>query len=338
MHLQCEDLNRVQWRGRWSQFRAVEHYIQEVAAQTLLHTLDPCARHRIKSFSDATSLLISFLVDSVKALWWWKRGSRDIHPHLWEDLCRAGKCRLMQSINWWSSNTWLWSSTWPLPNPPEEGEPRYPSNFSYFAVSPAVSFFCSSSDFDGFISWPIPAIWEDLCRAGKMQIDIYIYIYVWKQQGLFSSYRLFKKVMDVDLVRFFKGLNWHHRKMLVVVGETQHVQSAILRSFVYQIVSFKATNKEWFNITFDLADSAQIQSALRGLMGHVFDQYNHLMHQEPEVIFLFFSEKTQILVEKLDVLTQTVLVLKSSFSDFMNHDWVQKGHLKCFGSFNSVQG
>ena len=69
MHLQCEDLNRVQWRGRWSQFRAVEHYIQEVAAQTLLHTLDPCARHRIKSFSDAaTSLLISFLVDSVKAL------------------------------------------------------------------------------------------------------------------------------------------------------------------------------------------------------------------------------------------------------------------------------
>ncbi len=55
-------------------------------------------------------------------------------------------------------------------------------------------------------------------------------------------------------------------------------------------------------------------------MGHVFDQYNHLMHQEPVVIFLFFSEKTQILVEKLDVLTQTVLVLKSSFSGFMTQE------------------
>ena len=67
MYLQCEDLSRIQWRGRWSQLKTVEHYIQEVAAQTLMHSLDSLSRNRVKVFSEAASaLMLSFLVDDVK--------------------------------------------------------------------------------------------------------------------------------------------------------------------------------------------------------------------------------------------------------------------------------
>ena len=75
--LQCEGLCRIQRRGRWSQLRTVEHYIQEVAAQTLLHSLSPLAKAQVKLMSSAAPILLDLFlhsVDGVKALW---RGNWD---------------------------------------------------------------------------------------------------------------------------------------------------------------------------------------------------------------------------------------------------------------------
>ena len=58
MFLSTEDLPRVQWRGRWAQLKTVEHYIQEVAAQTLVAKLDPLAKHRIGVLDSASSALL----------------------------------------------------------------------------------------------------------------------------------------------------------------------------------------------------------------------------------------------------------------------------------------
>eukprot|EP00434_Breviolum_minutum_P041149 symbB.v1.2.036602.t1/scaffold5201.1/size46531/4 len=44
MFMDSEDLARVQWRGRWSQLKTLEYYIQEVGAQTILAKL-PSSAH-----------------------------------------------------------------------------------------------------------------------------------------------------------------------------------------------------------------------------------------------------------------------------------------------------
>eukprot|EP00435_Cladocopium_sp_Y103_P010900 s2474_g2.t2 len=55
MYLVTEDLPRIQWRGRWSQLKTVEHYVQEVAAQTLLTRLDERAKHRLKLLDESSA-------------------------------------------------------------------------------------------------------------------------------------------------------------------------------------------------------------------------------------------------------------------------------------------
>lgn len=62
LYLQCEDLCRVQWRGRWSQLKTVEHYIQEVAAQTLMHNLSDLAKHRVRFLHEAAPMLLSLFL------------------------------------------------------------------------------------------------------------------------------------------------------------------------------------------------------------------------------------------------------------------------------------
>ena len=65
--LESEDLSLIQWRGRWAQLKTVEHYIQEVAAQSLLAQMPPEDRAVAKLFADASGpLLHSFLVDKSK--------------------------------------------------------------------------------------------------------------------------------------------------------------------------------------------------------------------------------------------------------------------------------
>ena len=63
LYLTSEDLAKVQWRGRWSQIRTVEHYVQEVAAQTLVSQLDSLSKQRVKVFDAASDFLLSAFLD-----------------------------------------------------------------------------------------------------------------------------------------------------------------------------------------------------------------------------------------------------------------------------------
>ena len=44
LYLATEDVQLVQWRGRWTKLKTVEFYLQEVAAQLMLHRLDVLSR------------------------------------------------------------------------------------------------------------------------------------------------------------------------------------------------------------------------------------------------------------------------------------------------------
>lgn len=67
LYLQHEDLSLVQWRGRWAQIKTVEHYIQEVAAQSMIARLPQASRGIVKIFSEAAAALLhQFLVDRSK--------------------------------------------------------------------------------------------------------------------------------------------------------------------------------------------------------------------------------------------------------------------------------
>ena len=51
MYQRTEDIERIQWRGRWQQRRTLEHYLQDVAGQLLLAGLSESHRHHIKQLS-----------------------------------------------------------------------------------------------------------------------------------------------------------------------------------------------------------------------------------------------------------------------------------------------
>ena len=49
-----EDVAWIAWRGRWARTRTLEFYLQEVAAQLLLHQLSPVSRQTIRTFDEAS--------------------------------------------------------------------------------------------------------------------------------------------------------------------------------------------------------------------------------------------------------------------------------------------
>ena len=53
-----EDINWVAWRGRWSRIKTLEHYLQEVGAQILIHELRPRAKARIECLADASGAVL----------------------------------------------------------------------------------------------------------------------------------------------------------------------------------------------------------------------------------------------------------------------------------------
>ena len=55
-----EDINWVAWRGRWSRIKTLEHYLQEVGAQILIHELKPRAKARIECLADASGSVLWF--------------------------------------------------------------------------------------------------------------------------------------------------------------------------------------------------------------------------------------------------------------------------------------
>ena len=54
-----EDVNWVAWRGRWSRVRTLEYYLQEVAAQMMVHTLSPASKSKVEILSNASSAVLS---------------------------------------------------------------------------------------------------------------------------------------------------------------------------------------------------------------------------------------------------------------------------------------
>lgn len=72
LYLATEDIGLVQWRGRWTKQKTIEFYLQEVAAQLMLHDLDVLARERIRKLSAAArsllqSAAVSFCERSAQA-------------------------------------------------------------------------------------------------------------------------------------------------------------------------------------------------------------------------------------------------------------------------------
>ena len=48
----CEDVNWIAWRGRWARVKTLEYYLQEVAAQMLIHELSSKSKVRIFALAD----------------------------------------------------------------------------------------------------------------------------------------------------------------------------------------------------------------------------------------------------------------------------------------------
>ena len=60
LYLATEDIQLIAWRGRWTKVKTIEFYLQEVAAQLILHHLSDSAKARIELLAKfATSLLES---------------------------------------------------------------------------------------------------------------------------------------------------------------------------------------------------------------------------------------------------------------------------------------
>ena len=64
LYLATEDIGLVQWRGRWTKQKTIEFYLQEVAAQLMLHDLDVLARERIRKLAAAARPLLRLAVES----------------------------------------------------------------------------------------------------------------------------------------------------------------------------------------------------------------------------------------------------------------------------------
>ena len=47
-----EDLNRLQWRGRWLHFKTLAHYIQELGCISIMQSLSPVARRKVKQLAE----------------------------------------------------------------------------------------------------------------------------------------------------------------------------------------------------------------------------------------------------------------------------------------------
>ena len=63
-YLCTENIPLLSWRGRWARTRTLEHYLQEVAAQTLLADLPRSSRARIKALDSAAGGVLSMVLRS----------------------------------------------------------------------------------------------------------------------------------------------------------------------------------------------------------------------------------------------------------------------------------
>ena len=66
LYLATEDISLIAWRGRWTKLKTVEFYLQEVAAQLMLHQLDPLAKHRIQFLSNFSAAVLQQSISGMK--------------------------------------------------------------------------------------------------------------------------------------------------------------------------------------------------------------------------------------------------------------------------------
>ena len=66
LYLATEDISLIAWRGRWTKLKTVEFYLQEVAAQLMLHQLDPLAKHRIQFLSNFSAAVLQQSIAQMK--------------------------------------------------------------------------------------------------------------------------------------------------------------------------------------------------------------------------------------------------------------------------------
>ena len=64
LYTMCEDVQWIAWRGRWARTRTLEFYLQEVAAQLLLHQLSPTSRAAIREFDRLSAAVLCFRLSS----------------------------------------------------------------------------------------------------------------------------------------------------------------------------------------------------------------------------------------------------------------------------------
>ena len=67
LYLATEDLQLVQWRGRWTKQKTVEFYLQEVAAQLMLHRLDDLSRERVRALASFARHVLAWHVTVLRA-------------------------------------------------------------------------------------------------------------------------------------------------------------------------------------------------------------------------------------------------------------------------------
>ena len=63
-YLETANIAQIQWKGRWSRIRTLEHYIQEVAAQLFLFSLTDETRRRVAFLSSQLGVLLQQLFPS----------------------------------------------------------------------------------------------------------------------------------------------------------------------------------------------------------------------------------------------------------------------------------
>eukprot|EP00438_Fugacium_kawagutii_P022150 Skav235748 [mRNA] locus=scaffold803:24495:31367:+ [translate_table: standard] len=68
MYLECENIPKIAWRGRWSKTQTLEYYIQEVGAQLFLHTLPKAVKETILFLDQHCGTVVHFMLPDSRRL------------------------------------------------------------------------------------------------------------------------------------------------------------------------------------------------------------------------------------------------------------------------------
>ena len=101
LYSMTEDVSWVAWRGRWSRIRTLEYYLQEVAAQMMIHTLSPASKSKIEVLSNASPAVLSHVclqrrIWRVDMIWNFDALGRTSFQLQWSLLLVVSFCSLLK--------------------------------------------------------------------------------------------------------------------------------------------------------------------------------------------------------------------------------------------------